>query len=176
MEETTMRTLALSTLLFVFAALAAAGGAAGQVIDLAGKDMRPLLQVQAIGADIAGQPFETDVFVYHGGATFLMHSRGLDGSERVARGVASSAALVRLNQELALAHIGQLRGGCGEPAPDHVESYRLTWFGKQRLRTLPLGGNFSDCPDAVHRVMEAVCAFLWEAVGPAPEYCVPEDN
>lgn len=171
-----MRTLTLSTLMFTLAALAAAGGAAGQVIDLAGKDMRPLLQVQAIGADIAGQSFETDVFVYHGGATFMMHSRALDGSGRVARGVATPAALVRLNQELAAAQVGQLRGGCGEPAPDHVETYRLTWFGKQRLRTLPLGGNFSDCPEAVSRVMQAVCAFLWEAVGPAPEYCVPEED
>jgi hypothetical protein len=176
MEETTMRTLALSTLLFVFAALATAGGAAGQVINLAGKDMRPLLQVQAIGADIAGQTFETDVFVYHGGATFMMHSGATGGGGRVARGLATAAALVRLNQELAEAQVGQLRGGCGGPVPDQVESYRLTWFGKGRLRTLPLGGNLTECPDAVRRVMEAVCAFLWEAVGPAPEYCVPAET
>jgi hypothetical protein len=143
-------------------------------IDVTKHDMHPLLQLHAVGSDIAGQPFEADVFIYRGGPVFLAYSAATGNARRVARGIASPAALMTLNQALAAARVGQQRGHCGGPAPDYVSDYALTWYGsKQRIRTIPVGGNYTTCPSDVIRILDATCIFIWEVLGPSVEVCVP---
>ena len=165
--------LAIRLALTILIAGAAAAGAQPQ-IDVTRYDMHPLIQLHAAGFDIAGQPFETDVFIYRGGPVFLAYTAQTGNARRVARGVATAQQLAALNQALAAARVGQQRGNCGEPAPDHVERYALTWYGaKDRMRTVTAGGIYSDCPADVVRIFDAACAFVWETLGPTPEYCVP---
>ena len=78
-----------------------------------------------------------------------------------------------LNQVLASSRVGQQRGGCGDAAPDFVSTYGLTWYGKQRLKTISVGGNFSDCSADVRDIFNATCQYIWSVLGPSPEICVP---
>ena len=157
------------------AALAACSAAAQaqQEIDVTKFDMHPLVQIHGTGADLIGKPFEVDIFVYRGGPTFLAYSAETGNARRVARAVAAPQALMALNQAFAAGRVGQQRGDCGSPAPDYVSARALTWYGKQRVRTIPAGGDYSDCPAEVVRIFDAVCAFVWQTLGPTVEYCVP---
>jgi hypothetical protein len=142
-------------------------------VDVTKHDMHPLIQLHATGATIAGAPFESDVFIYRGGPTFLAYTQAPD-STRVARGVATPQQLMTLNQALTAARVGQQRGNCGQPAPDYVEQYALTWNGaKGRLRMIVTGGDYSDCPADVIRILNATCEFIWSVLGPSPEVCTP---
>jgi hypothetical protein len=142
-------------------------------IDVTKHDMHALIQLHAVGSDIAGQSFETDVFIYRGGPTFLAYTAAT-GARRVARAVAKPQALMTLNQALTAARVGQQRGNCGDAAPDFVSEYALTWYGaKGRVRTIPVGGNYTDCSADVIRIFDATCAFLWEVLGSAIEVCAP---
>jgi hypothetical protein len=142
-------------------------------IDVTKYDMRPLIQLHATGNTITGQPFETDVFVYRGGPVFLAHTPAAGDSGRVARGVASPEQLKALNQALGAARVGQQRGNCGDAAPDYVTQYALIWHGQKRMKTIPVGGIYTDCPTDVIRIFDATCEFIWAVLGPAPEICVP---
>ena len=162
----------LPFLLFLFAFQTPAARA--QILENPGRaDLRPLLQVTGIGNDIAGGSFETDVFVTRGGVVFFAYSAETGNAQRVARGEATREQLVALNQALARARVGQQRGGCGEPAPDSVALYTLAWSGKSRTRQISVGGIYQDCPEDVRQIFDAVCAFVWDALGPTPELCVP---
>ncbi len=142
-------------------------------IDVKEHDMHPLIQLHAVGANIAGDPFEADVFIYRGGPTFLAFTSDFAGN-RVARGVATPQALTALNQTLAAARVGQQRGNCGGPIPDATSEIALSWYGaKGRLRMIPVGGDYSSCPADVVRIFDATCAFIWEVLGPSPEACTP---
>lgn len=158
----------------VLAVMACSAAAQAQPrIDVARFDMHPLAQIHAAGSDLAGNPFEVDLFVYRGGPTFLAYSAETGNAQRVARAVATPRALMALNQAFAAGRVGQQRGGCGSPVPDQVETRVLTWYGKQRGRTIPVGGDYSDCPADLVRLFDAVCEFVWETLGPTLEYCVP---
>jgi hypothetical protein len=166
-----MRSVSRFALLFLLAALPA-----GAQIDTARLNMRPLIQLHAEGADFTGKPFQTDVFIYQGGYTLLAYSAETGNAARVARAVASKAQVDALTRTLNRAHVGQLRGGCGGPAPDFVATYGLTWYGKQQVKTLSAGGNYTDCPADVRRVFDATCEFIWSALGPSPQICVPANS
>lgn len=153
--------------------LALAAVPAAARIDVTRLNMRPLIQLHAEGADIIGAPFQSDVFIYQGGFTVLAYSAETGNARRVASGVASPQQLMALNQALAGGQVGQQTGHCGSPAPDYVETYALTWYGKQRVRTIPAGGIYTDCPAAVVRIFNATCEFIWAVLGPSPEVCVP---
>jgi hypothetical protein len=154
-------------------ALCAATVQAQEPIDVTKYDMHPVLQIHAVGADIAGGAFEADVFIYRGGPTILAYSAATGNVRKVARGVAKPEELAALNQALAAARVGQQRGDCGGPAPDYVSEYALTWYGKQRMRTIPVGGNYTDCPADVIQIFDATCEFIWKVLGPSLEVCVP---
>jgi hypothetical protein len=162
-----MKALLLLALVLALAAVPAAA------VDVTRLNMRPLIQLHAEGSDITGSPFQTDIFIYQGGFTVLAYTAATGDARRVARGVASPAALMALNQALAGGQVGQQTGRCGSPAPDYVETYALSWYGKQRMRTIPAGGNYTDCPAAVVRIFDATCGFIWAVLGPSPEICVP---
>ena len=163
-----------SVLCLGFIALVAASlPAQGQIDDITRYNMRPLLQLHAVGNDLVGQPFETDVFIYQGGPVFLAYTAATGNACRVDRGVATQQQLMDLNRALATSRVGQQRGGCGSPAPDYVRTYALTWYGKQRVKTIATGGNYTDCPAEVQRILNATCQFIWDVLGPAPEICVP---
>jgi hypothetical protein len=147
--------------------------AEGQIDDITRYNMRPLIQLHAVGADLIGRPFETDVFIYQGGPTFLAYTAATGNASRVARGVATREQLMALNQALATNRVGQQRSGCGDPAPDYVRTYALTWYGKQRVKTFTAGGNYTTCPEEVQGILNAACDFIWAVVGPSPEICVP---
>jgi hypothetical protein len=160
-------------LTFVILVVCAAVAQAQPGIDVARYDMHALIQLHATGSDITGQSFQTDVFIYRGGPTFLAHT-STNGARRVDRGVATPQELTALNQALAASRVGQQRGNCGGPAPDFIAEYALTWYGaKGRVRTIPAGGNYTDCPADVIRILDATCAFLWEVLGSAIEVCAP---
>jgi len=165
--------------LLILAALVtctAAAGAEFQVIDVTRHDMRPIVQLNATGADFAGQAFEVDVFIYHSGVTFLAYSAETGGAQRVARAVATPAAMKAFNVALAHGKVGQQTGRCGSAAPDHISTRVMTWYGaKDRQKTIPVGGIYSDCPAAVVEIFDAACDFVWATLGSAPEYCVPND-
>lgn len=163
--------LALRLCLIAFAA--AALPAEAQIDDITRYNLRPLIQLHAVGSDIIGQPFETDVFIYQGGPVFLAYTAATGNACRVGRGVATSQQLMALNQALATSRVGQQRGGCGSPAPDYVGVYALTWYGKQRVRTLTAGGDYTRCPEDVRRILDATCEIIWAVLGPSPEVCVP---
>jgi hypothetical protein len=168
--------LAIRLALAVLIACAAAARAEQELplVDVTKHDMHPLVQLHAVGSDIIGKPFETDVFIYRGGPTFLAYTAETGNARRVARGVATPQALMALNQALAAARVGQQTGNCGGPAPDYVSQYALTWYGaKQRVRTIQAGGNYTDCPSEVIRIFDATCGFIWSVLGPSPEICVP---
>ena len=167
-----MRVLRLVLLTLAALSVLSIPARAQRIDNLAKYDARPLLRIQAMGSSFAGVPFETDVFVYRGGPVFLMHSAE-SGSARSDRAVASPKLLSELNRALAEARVGQQRGLCGEPAPDFVSEYTVTWYGDGRLKTFRVGGNDQDCPTAVRRIMEAVCTFAWETLGSAIELCAP---
>jgi hypothetical protein len=164
-----------STIRLTLAALAlcAAMVQAQEPIDVTQYDMHPFLQLHAFGSDIAGGSFETDVFIYRGGPTFLAYTAATGDQRKVVRGIASPQDLMALNQALAAARVGQQRGNCGQPAPDYVTKYALTWYGKQRMRTIPVGGDYTDCPAEVIRIFDATCEFIWNVLGPSLEICVP---
>jgi hypothetical protein len=160
--------LTLMTLIICASAVRAQPG-----IDVTKHDMHPLIQLHVVGANIAGDPFEGDVFIYRGGPTFLAFSSEFAGN-RVARGVATPQELMALNQTLAAARVGQQSGNCGEPIPDATSEITLSWYGaKGRLRTIPVGGIYTSCPADVVRIFDATCAFIWEVLGPSPEICQP---
>lgn len=161
------------TLQLALLALAAAAlPARGQIGDITKYNMRPLIQLHLNGADFIGRPFQGDVFIYQGGPTFLSY-KGANGSDvRSESGVATREQLVALNQALARSRVGQQRGNCGSPAPDFVSQYALTWYGTQRVRTIPAGGNFSTCPAEVVEIYNATCEFIWSVLGPQVEICV----
>ncbi|HEX6898472.1 MAG TPA: hypothetical protein VF789_02120 [Thermoanaerobaculia bacterium] len=161
--------LRIGVLLLAVAALPAEG----QIDDITRYNMRPLIQLHAVGSDIAGGSFETDVFIYQGGPVFLAYTAATGNACRVERGVATPQHLMDLNRALAASRVGQQRGGCGSPAPDYVSAYALTWYGKQRVKTITAGGNYTDCPADVQRIFNATCEFIWDVLGPAPEVCVP---
>lgn len=162
----------------ILAALSACAAAAQTppAIDVTKFDMHPMVQLHAIGSDIIGHAFVVDIFVYRGGPTFLAYTAETGNARRVARAVASPQALMKLNQALADGKIGQQRGDCGQPAPDHISTRALTWYGKQRMRTVPVGGIYSECPSDVVEIFDAACSFVWEVLGPTVEYCVPVDS
>lgn len=147
--------------------------AQAQIDDITRYNLRPLLQLHAVGSDIIGRPFETDVFIYQGGPVFLAYTAATGDACRVDRGVATPQQLMELNRALAASRVGQQRGGCGSPAPDYVSTYALTWYGKQRVRTITAGGDYTGCPEDVQRILNAACDFIWAVLGPAPEVCVP---
>jgi len=160
------------TLLFAALALAAALPASAQIDDITRYDLHPLIQLHLVGSDFIGRPFQGDVFIYQGGPVFLSY-KGANGTDvRSLSAVATARELADLNQALARAKVGQQRGNCGSPAPDYVSRYALTWYGKQRVRTIPVGGNFTACPAEVVDIMNATCEFIWAALGPQPEVCV----
>ena len=161
------------TLQLALLALAAAAlPAQGQIGDITRYNMRPLIQLHLNGADFIGRPFQGDVFIYQGGPTFLSY-KGANGTDvRAESAVATPQALAELNQALSRARVGQQRGNCGSPAPDFVSQYALTWYGAQRVRTIPAGGNFSTCPAEVVQVYNATCEFIWSVLGPQIEICV----
>jgi hypothetical protein len=163
----------LALRLCLIALAAASLPAQGQIDDITRFNMRPLVQLHAVGNDIAGRPFETDVFIYQGGPTFLAYTAATGNACRVDRGVATQQQLMALNQALASNRVGQQRSGCGSPAPDYVGTYALTWYGKQRVKTITAGGNYTTCPDEFLRILNATCDFIWAVLGPAPEVCVP---
>lgn len=151
-----------------------ASAGAQPAIDVTRYDMHPLIQLHAEGSDIAGGSFETDVFIYRGGPTFLAYTADTGDARRVDRGAATPQALMALNQALAAARVGQQRGNCGGPAPDYVTQYALTWYGaKGRIRTITAGGDYTSCPADLIRILDAACAFVWEVLGSALEVCVP---
>jgi hypothetical protein len=152
----------------------AAAAAAQEKIDVTRYDMHALIQLHANGADLIGGAFETDVFIYRGGPTVLAYTSQTGDVRKVVRGVATPQQLTKLNQALAANRVGIQRGNCGEPAPDYVTQYALTWYGnKGRIRMIPTGGIYLDCPAAVVNLFHAACEFIWEVLGPAPEVCVP---
>lgn len=157
----------------LLALLAAALPAGAEVGSTARYDMHPLIQLHATGADFVGKPFQTDVFIYRGGPTFFSYSAQTGNASRVASGVATPEQLAALNQALARARVGRQTGNCGSPAPDYVAEYDLTWYGKQRVRTIPAGGDYSRCPAEVAQVFHATCEFIWDVLGPSPEICAP---
>jgi hypothetical protein len=136
-------------------------------------DMHPLIQLHATGADFVGQPFQADVFLYRGGPAFFSYKAATGNASRVASGVATPEQLAALNQALAQAQVGRQTGHCGSPAPDYVAEYDLTWYGRQRVKTIPAGGDYSHCPAEVVQVFQATCEFIWDVLGPSPEICVP---
>ncbi|HKV07814.1 MAG TPA: hypothetical protein VJ725_06740 [Thermoanaerobaculia bacterium] len=145
-----------------------------QILDSPSRlDLRPLLQLTGVGNDIAGGELEADVLITRGGAVFLMYSAATGNAQRVDRGVATREQLVTLNQALARARVGQQQGGCGDPAPDGISTYTLLWNGKSRTRQLSVGGIYLDCPAETRQVFDAVCTFVWDVLGPAPELCIP---
>jgi hypothetical protein len=161
-------------LILLIAAFALAVPAAqAQPIDVTKLNMRPLIHLHAEGADIAGRPFQTDVFIHQGGYTLLAYSAETGNARRVARGVATPPDLMLLNQALAAGRVGQQTGRCGGPAPDYVSTYGITWNGKQRVKTFAVGGNYTTCSSEVNRIMDATCRFIWSVLGPSPEICVP---
>lgn len=166
-----MRSVSRLALSCLFAALPAAAQ-----IDTARLDMRPLIQLHAEGADLTGKPFQTDVFIYQGGYTLLAYTAETGNATRVDRAVASKSQVDALNRTLNRARVGQQRGGCGGPAPDYVARYGLTWYGRQQVRTLSVGGNYTDCPADVRRIFDATCEFVWSALGPSPEICAPPNR
>lgn len=161
------------TLLFAALALVAAAiPAKAQIDDVTRFDLHPLIQFHLNGADFIGRPFQGDVFIYQGGPTFLSY-KGANGADvRAESGVATAQDLAALQQALARARVGQQKGNCGSPAPDYVSQYALTWYGKQRVRTIPAGGNFTVCPTEVIEIYNATCEFIWSVLGPQPEVCV----
>ena len=163
--------LAFRLALAALAVLALPAGA--QVGSTTKYDMRPLIQLHATGSDFVGKPFQTDVFIYRGGPVFFSYKAETGDARRVASAVATPEQLTALNQALARAQVGRQTGGCGSPAPDYVQEYDLTWYGPQRARTIPAGGDYSDCPEKVVQVFQATCEFLWTVLGPSPEICVP---
>ena len=161
------------TLQLALLALAAAAlPAQAEIGDITKYNLRPLIQLHLNGADFIGRPFQGDVFIYQGGPTFLSY-KGANGTDvRSESGVATREQLAALNQALARARVGQQRGNCGSPAPDFVSQYALTWYGTQRVRTIPAGGNFSTCPAEVVEIYNATCEFIWSVLGPQVEICV----
>lgn len=161
------------TLQLALLALAAAAlPARAEIGDITRYNMRPLIQLHLNGADFIGRPFQGDVFIYQGGPTFLSY-KGANGTDvRSESAVASPEALRTLDQALARAHVGQQQGNCGTPAADFVSEYGLTWYGAQRVRTIPAGGNFSTCPAEVVEIYNATCEFIWAVLGPQVEVCV----
>jgi hypothetical protein len=158
-------------LILVSLVLCAPAAWAQQEVDVTKHDMHPLLQLHVFGATFAGEPIEADVFIYRGGPTFLAFTQGA-GARQVDRGVASPQELMTLNQALTAARVGQQRGNCGGPIPDFITGYALTWYGAQgRLRTIPVGGDFTGCPAAVVQVFDATCDFIREVLGPATGIC-----
>lgn len=146
------------------------------VFDTRELDMRPLVQVQAIGTTFAGKPFEVDVFVYRGGADVLASSvatdpSGRDTTDRVGRGLGSRADVMTLNGAFLRNHVLQQRGDCGNPAPDHVERYVFTYYGQKNSRQLTVGGDYRDCPQETREILDAVCAYLWQTIEAPIEYC-----
>jgi hypothetical protein len=162
------------TLTFALLILATAAlPARGQVDDITRYDLHPLIQLHLNGADFIGRPFQGDVFIYRGGPTFLSY-KGANGADvRSESAVATPEQLAALGQALARARVGQQRGNCGSPAPDFVSRYALTWYGKQRVRTIPVGGDFSTCPAEVIEIYDATCEFIGSVLGPQIEVCVP---
>lgn len=152
--------------------LCASAAQAQRTIDVTKHDMRPLIQLHAVGANIIGETFEADVFIYRGGPTFLAFSLANGRNTEVKRGVAKPQQLIALNQALAAARVGQQREKCGGPAPDYITDYALTWYGTKGLwRTHSAGGNYSECPADVIRIFNATCTFIWEVLGPSIEIC-----
>lgn len=154
-------------------ALAAAFPARAQIGDVTKYDLHPLIQLHLNGSDLIGRPFQGDVFIYRGGPVFLSYTGANGNNNRVASGIATPEQLMELSRALARARVGQQTGNCGSPAPDYVSRYTLTWYGKQRVRTIPTGGNLSTCPAEVVEVYWATCELLWDVLGPSPEICPP---
>jgi len=162
-----------AALLALLIAVPAAGIAGAQPIDVTRLNMRPLVQLHAEGVDFTGKAFQSDAFIYQGGYTLLAYSAETGNASRVARGIATPQQLMLLNQALAAGRVGQQTGGCGSPAPDFVSTYGFTWYGKQRVKTFAVGGDFTRCPGDVIRIMNATCQLIWSVLGPSPQICVP---
>lgn len=162
-----------AALLALLIAVPAARTAEAQSIDVTKLNMRPLVQLHAEGTDFTGKSFQTDVFIHQGGYALLAYSAETGNASRVARGVATAQQLAALNQALAAGRVGQQAGRCGSPAPDFVNTYGFTWYGRQRVKTFTVGGDFTGCPGEVIRIMNATCQFIWSVLGPSPQICVP---
>jgi hypothetical protein len=150
-----------------------ASAAGAQAIDPAKLNMVPLIQLHAEGADLTGGHFAGDVFIYQGGYTLLAYTSDRGNVSQVFRGIATPPQIKALNQALRASRVGRQTGNCGDAAPDYVSRYALTWYGKQRLRTIPAGGNYTDCPAEVVGIFDATCRFIWDVLGSAPQVCVP---
>lgn len=139
-------------------------------------DMRPLVQVQAVGTTFAGKPLEVDVFVYRGGAAVLASSVAIDvagrtTTDRIGRGLGDREKVMAMNGAFLRNHVLQQAGDCGHPAPDHVERYTLTYYGQKNNRQITVGGDYRDCPAETRAILDAVCLFLWQAIESPIEYC-----
>jgi hypothetical protein len=178
------RALRLSVLSAVLALVAITGAAPAlaqtSAFDARSIDMRPLVQVQGVGATFAGRPFEVDLFIYRGGGAFLVSSVATDlagrfSTDRVGRGLGDRSEVAGLNGTFLANRILQQTGGCGTPAPDYVEHYTLTYYGQKNNRQITVGGDYRECPAEVREIMDAICLYLWQTIESPIEYCSQPD-
>jgi hypothetical protein len=155
--------------------LCAAAGSAQPEIDTTKFDMHAFIQLNAVGIDLAGKPFESDVFIYRGGPTFLAYTAVTGDARKVNRGIASTGQLKNLDRALTAARVDLRRDKCGGPAADGVRQYALTWFSAKgrAINTIHIGGNYTSCPAKVRQIFDATCEFITSVLGPSPEVCVP---
>ena len=140
-----LRLFGLSAVLALAAiALATPALAQTSAFDARAIDMRPLVQVQGVGATFAGRPFEVDLFIYRGGGAFLVSSVATDlagrfSTDRIGRGLGDRSEMAGLNGTFLSNRILQQSGDCGGPAPDYVERYTLTYYGPKNNRQITVG-------------------------------------
>jgi len=133
-------------------------------------DMRLWIALQAFGSSFAGKPLETDVFIFRGGSTFVMASHG-ETPTAVRRGVAERSATASLRSALRDSHIGRQQGGCGQPMPDFIARYDLTWYGQDGLHPITFGGDLSGCPKDLQNAYQAICHYVFATAGYALPSC-----
>jgi hypothetical protein len=133
-------------------------------------DMRPWLVLRASGSDFAGKPFETDAFIFRGGPTFVMSSRGEEPTAAL-RAVAQRGAMAGLRRALRDSHIGQQQGNCGQPMPDFIAGFELVWYPTEGPHQIAFGGDLSGCPKELQNALQGICSFLFDTVGPAFPAC-----
>lgn len=146
------------------------------VFDARALDLRPLVQVQAVGSTLAGRPFEVDVFLYRGGASVLAASiaddpSGATTSDRIGRGLGTRDEVAAMNGRFIAHRILQTQGNCGHPAPDYVSRYTVTYYGQKNSRQFTVGGDYTGCPADTRAILDAICAFLWQTIDAPIEYC-----
>lgn len=127
-------------------------------------DLRPWITLQAFGSSFAGDPLETDVFIFRGGSTFVMASQG-EQPTAVRRGVADRSAIALLRAALRDSHIGQQQGGCGQPMPDFIARFDLAWHGQAAPHQITFGGDLSGCPRDLQNAYQAICSFVFVTAG-----------